>query len=64
MNQTETNRLMNAVLDGEATAEQNRVLETLLGADPALRVQFEELRNMMAMLGRVPAMQPPEDLVD
>jgi len=64
MNQTEHIELMHAVLDGEATPEQEQALNGLLAKDPVVRGHFEELRRLFTILGRVSAALPPENLVD
>ncbi len=54
---------MHTVLDGEATAEEARELDRLLGANPAARGQFEALKSLFDELGSVPQAFPPEGLV-
>ena len=63
MKDLERTQLMYAVLDGEATPDEARELERLLAADPAARVQFEDLRSLFDQLSRVPKAFPPEGLV-
>jgi len=64
MNQSQRNELMHAVIDEEASPEQELELERLLATDAGFRTQFEALRRLQATLGRVTAVQPPEGLVD
>ena len=54
--------LMHLVLDGEATAEEARQLELALVADPALRAEYGELKNLFAELRRVPEAEAPPAL--
>src|SRR3982751_1770576 len=55
--------LMHAVLDGEATPDERRVLEAELSRDPSARAQFEELQYLFDGLRAVPQPFPPEGLV-
>ncbi len=63
MKNLERTRLMHAVLDGEATPDEALELERLLGADPAARTEFEDLKSLFDGLRRVPKAFPPEGLV-
>ena len=63
MKDLERTQLMYVVLDGEATSDEARELDRLLAADPAARVEFEELRSLFEELSRVPKAFPPEGLV-
>jgi hypothetical protein len=63
MRNFERTQLMHAVLDGEATPDEALELERLLGADPAARTEFEELKSLFEGLRRVPKAFPPEGLV-
>src|SRR5512141_1514136 len=64
MNRPEHIELMHSVLDGEATPAQEQELNRLLATDRLASRRFEELRRLFGILGRVPAADPPEDLVD
>src|SRR6476646_7246585 len=55
--------LMHAVLDGEATPDEHRMLEAELARNPSARSQFEELRHLFNGLRAVPQPFPPEGLV-
>src|SRR4030081_2620625 len=55
--------LMHAVLDGEATPDEALELDRLLGADPAARAEFEDLKSLFEGFRRVPKAFPPEGLV-
>src|SRR5690242_14473157 len=63
MNHPQLIELMHAVLDGEATSDERRALETALGRDPSARSEFEELRKLFEGLRAVPQPFPPEGLV-
>src|SRR5664279_269417 len=63
MRDFERTRLMYAVLDGEASPDEVRELERAVGADPAVRGQFEALKSLFDELSRVPKAFPPEGLV-
>lgn len=56
--------LMHAVLDGEASSEEEARLERLLDDDPDARAQFEELRELHQLLARTPSVEPPSDLTE
>src|SRR5205085_9655149 len=56
-------RLRYAVRAGEATSGEARELERPIAADPAARVQFEELRALFGELSRVPKAFPAGGLV-
>ncbi|HEY3179115.1 MAG TPA: hypothetical protein VGL25_09560 [Casimicrobiaceae bacterium] len=62
MNDLQRARLMDAVLDREATEAEVRELERLLTAEPAARTEFDQLRHLFDELGRVPKAFPPEGL--
>src|SRR5512146_200054 len=64
MNRPELIELMHSVLDGEANPEQEQELNRLLAKDRLASHDFEELRQLFGILGRVPAAHPPEDLSD
>jgi len=61
--QPSTLELMHAVLDGEATAEESRMLDRLLAADPAAQAEFDALGRLFKALDEVPPQYPPEGLV-
>jgi len=61
---TESLRLMNAVLDDEATAAERAELERLLAAEPAARVQYDELRRLFDALSRVAPLEPRAGFAD
>ena len=63
MRDFERTQLMHAVLDGEATPDEALELERVLGADPAARTEFEDLKSLFEGLSRVPKAFPPEGLV-
>jgi len=63
MNERERARLMDAVLDGEATPSEARELDRLLAIDPAARTEFEQLKKVFDALREVPQAFPPEGLV-
>jgi len=56
-------RLMDAVLDGEATPGEVRELDRLLAADPTARTEFEQLKRVFDGLRDIPQAFPPEGLV-
>ena len=56
-------RLMDAVLDGEATPAKVRELDRLLAADPSARADFEQLKKVFDALRDIPQVFPPEGLV-
>jgi hypothetical protein len=56
-------RLMDAVLDGEATPGEVRELDSLLAADPTARTEFERLKRVFDGLRDIPQAFPPEGLV-
>jgi hypothetical protein len=62
MPHTELQRLMHAVLDGEATPAEAEELTRRLAADAAARAEFDSLRRLFADLARLPQKQPPEGL--
>ncbi len=59
----DANRLMHAVLDGEATPAESQELERLISADPALAARYGEWRRLFDAMGRLPRAYPPEGLV-
>lgn len=59
----ELQRLMHAVLDGEATRDEADDLQRRLAASPAARAEFEELQRLFRDLAAVPKKHPPEGLV-
>jgi hypothetical protein len=63
MNISELDRLMHAVLDGEATPVEAAALDRQLAADPAARERFQDLKWLFEELHRVPQAFPPEGLV-
>ena len=63
MKTADHDRLMQAVLDGEATPGESAELERLLAADPVARARFEEWRVLFDGLSRMPHGFPPEGLV-
>jgi pentapeptide MXKDX repeat protein len=56
--------LIQAVLDGDASATQRAELDRLMASDPALRTKFDSLRQVFAVLEAVPEMDPPASLVE
>jgi hypothetical protein len=56
-------RLMHEVLDGEASADEQRELDRLLAADAAARAEFEELRALFEGLKAAAKEAPPETLL-
>jgi hypothetical protein len=52
--------LMHAVLDGEATPADRARLDKLVAADPAARLEYEDLRQLFDTLRRVPERDPPQ----
>ena len=64
MTRSRPDLLMHAVLDGEASAEEARELERVLGSDPAARARFEELQRLFDRLARVPEKAPPPGTVE
>ena len=62
MSSTELRMLMQAVLDGEATADEAAELERRLASDDAARGEFEELKRLFDGLAAFPKMHPPEGL--
>ena len=60
MDDRKLDRLMQAVLDGEASPDEARELERVLAADPAERARFEEFTRLFRDLGRMPRVQPPD----
>ena len=63
MNERERARLMDAVLDGEATPSEARELDRLLAIDSAARTEFEQLKKVFEALRELPQAFPPEGLV-
>ena len=59
---SDTDRLMHAVLDGEASPEEARRLEQVIAGDPAARERFEDLKRLFSLLGRDAAKEPPPGL--
>jgi len=55
--------LVHRVVDGEATAEERRLLEEGLRLDPAARGRFEELQKLRKAIDAVPRLEPPRGLV-
>ena len=64
MNETQTEELMHAVLDGEATEPEARELERLLAADATARARFDELKRLFNALEGVPEATPPAAIVE
>ena len=64
MSQSSPDSLMNAVLDGDASAAQRAELDRLLASDPALRSKFESLQQVVNLLAAVPYVEPPANLVE
>jgi hypothetical protein len=64
MNDTETTRLIHAVLDGEASLDEQAALERALAADPRLRAEFDGLRRMFVVLDAMPRYVPPSDFAE
>jgi anti-sigma factor RsiW len=64
MTSAESIRLMHAVLDGAASAEDKAALERLLAADPAARVEFESQCRLFEALSRLPQREPPAGFAD
>ena len=62
MSHTELTALMYAVLDGEATADEQAALQQQLAADPAARAEFAHARGLFERLGALPQPHPPEGL--
>ena len=62
MSTHEADRLMHLVLDGEASAEEERRLERLLAADPAARARYQALGELFDQLARVPLQAPSPEL--
>src|SRR5687768_12891653 len=63
MTKAERIRMMQAVLDGEATPEETREIEALVGRDAQARAEFESLERLFAALRSVPQAHAPEGLV-
>jgi hypothetical protein len=63
MQHSELIRLMHAVLDGAASADEARELDRRLADDPEARAQYDELERLFAGLNSMPTAQPPEGLV-
>lgn len=63
MNTDELTRLMQAVLDGEASPEERRTLDERLAADPVARAEFEAWRSLFDGLGGLPSAEAPPHLV-
>jgi len=63
MNERERARLMDAVLDGEATPAERRDLDRLLATDAVARTEFEQLTKVFEALRAIPPAFPPEGLV-
>ena len=63
MDNRERARLMDAVLDGEATPDEAKALERLLAADCAARAQFDQIKRVFDGLRSIPQAFPPEGLV-
>jgi hypothetical protein len=56
-------QLMHEVLDGEASADDARLLDRLLAADPAARAEYEELQRLFEGLNATRAGALPEGLL-
>jgi len=56
-------RLMHAVLDGQASPDEARALEARLAADPDARAEFEAWRSLFGQLRHVPQADAPADLL-
>ena len=56
-------QLMHEVLDGEASADDARVLNRLLAADPDARAEYEELRRLFEGLNSIRTTAPPDGLI-
>lgn len=54
--------LMHAVLDGEATEQEQALLDYALESDPEARRSFEALREFHQTLNRTPRLEPPPEL--
>ena len=54
---------MHVVLDGEATSDERRALESALERNPVARSEFDELRRLFDAMKAVPQAFPPEGLV-
>lgn len=63
MSSTELQRLMHAVLDGEATPEEAAALDRQLAASPEARAEFARIERLFAGLAALPKEHPPEGLV-
>ena len=63
MNQAARIRKMQAVLDGEATPEETREIQALLGDDAQARAEYESLERLFAALRDVPQAHAPEGLL-
>jgi len=64
MTNADSIRLMHAVLDGAASAEDKAALERLLAADPAARAEFETHCRLFKALSRLPQQEPPAGFAD
>jgi uncharacterized protein YjbI with pentapeptide repeats len=56
-------RLMHAVLDGQASPDEARALEARLAADPDAQAEFEAWRSLFGQLRHVPQADAPADLL-
>jgi len=63
MNFSQTTALIDAVLDGEASPDEVRELDRLRAADPAVRSEFDERRQLFDGLRGIAMAVPPADLV-
>ena len=63
MTKGERRRKMHAVLDGEATPEETREVQALLGSDAQAREEYAELEGLFAALRAVPQAHAPEGLL-
>jgi len=61
-NDLELQRLMNAAMDGVATAAESVRLRSILESQPAARSQFERLKGVVAALGHLEMEEPPASL--
>ena len=57
-------QIMHAVLDGQATPEQQRELDRLFAMDPRARERFTEIERFFSRLEELPDEEPPPGLVE
>ena len=50
-------------LEGELTPEEKAEIDAELDRDPALQAELEELRRTLELLGRLPAVEVPDDFL-